>query len=95
DPLSRTKEVILTFDEKHSEINAGMFAQIKLYTVDYSDKIVLPVNSVFIHPEFKAGLRTAADILRGCMPHRGIECPPGFLLSSVSVRKHFHSGKSP
>lgn len=46
DPLSRTKEVILTFDEKHSEINAGMFAQIKLYTVDYSDKIVLPENSV-------------------------------------------------
>lgn len=36
DTLSRTKEIILNFDKKYEHINAGMFANVKLYTVDYS-----------------------------------------------------------
>lgn len=36
DPSSRTKEVILNFEKKYDKVNAGMFANVKLYTVDYS-----------------------------------------------------------
>ena len=36
DPATRTKEIILHFDKKYSQINAGMFANVKLFTVDYS-----------------------------------------------------------
>lgn len=36
DPASRTKEIILNFDKKYEKVNAGMFAKVKLYTVDYS-----------------------------------------------------------
>lgn len=36
DSLSRTKEIILTFDKYYEHINAGMFATVKLFTVDYS-----------------------------------------------------------
>ncbi len=36
DPATRTKEIILHFDQKYPQINAGMFAEVKLFTVDYS-----------------------------------------------------------
>ena len=36
DSLSRTKEIILNFDKRNEHINAGMFANVKLYTIDYS-----------------------------------------------------------
>ena len=36
DPATRTKEIILHFDQKYPQINAGMFANVKLFTVDYS-----------------------------------------------------------
>ena len=35
DPTTRTKEVILNFDKKYDKVNAGMFANVKLYTLDY------------------------------------------------------------
>lgn len=35
DPATRTKEIILNFDSPNAKINAGMFANVKLYTVDY------------------------------------------------------------
>ena len=36
DPATRTKEIILHFDKDYPQINAGMFAKVKLFTVDYS-----------------------------------------------------------
>ena len=36
DAASRTKEIILNFDKKYEKVNAGMFAKVKLFTVDYS-----------------------------------------------------------
>ena len=35
DPSTRTKEIILNFDKKYDKVNAGMFARVKLFTVDY------------------------------------------------------------
>ena len=35
DPASRTKEIILNFDKKYDKVNAGMFAKVKLFTLDY------------------------------------------------------------
>ena len=46
DTTSRTKEVILHFDEKDSRVNAGMFGKIKLYTEDYSGFPVMPSDAL-------------------------------------------------
>ncbi len=46
DPATRTKEIILNFDRRDSRINAGMFAKVKLYTVDYSGSVAVPQDSV-------------------------------------------------
>lgn len=46
DKNSRTKEIILTFDKDDSRINAGMFAKVILYTTDYKDEVVMPVDSL-------------------------------------------------
>lgn len=46
DKSSRTKEVILTFDKGDWRINAGMFAKVILYTVDYKDEVVMPTDSL-------------------------------------------------
>jgi len=46
DSASRTKTVILNFDEKDSRVNAGMFAKVKLYTYDYPDSLVIPQDAV-------------------------------------------------
>lgn len=35
DPASRTKEIILNFDKKYEKVNAGMFAKVKLFTLDH------------------------------------------------------------
>ena len=35
DASTRTKEIILNFDKNYSKVNAGMFARVKLFTVDY------------------------------------------------------------
>ncbi len=55
DTTSRTKEVILHFDEKDSRVNAGMFGKIKLYTEDYSGYPVMPSDAlVSLNDEFYA-----------------------------------------
>lgn len=41
DAATRTKEIILVFDQKDSRINAGMYASVKLYTTEYSGKIAI------------------------------------------------------
>ena len=46
DAASRTKEIILTFDKQDSRINAGMFAKVVLYTVDYSGQVTMPTDSL-------------------------------------------------
>ena len=35
DPSTRTKEIILHFDKHYDKVNAGMFARVKLFTLDY------------------------------------------------------------
>ncbi len=45
DPESRTKEILLFFDEADNRINAGMFAKLTLFTVDYTDEVVVPSNA--------------------------------------------------
>ena len=46
DKNSRTKEIILTFDKDDSRINAGMFAKVILYTIDYENEVTMPVDSL-------------------------------------------------
>ena len=46
DSVSRTKQVILTFDKNDSRINAGMFAKVKLYTQNYHGQIVIKETAV-------------------------------------------------
>lgn len=46
DASTRTKEIILNFDKKDSRINSGMFANVKLYTTEYSGKIAIPQDSL-------------------------------------------------
>lgn len=46
DKTSRTKEVILNFDKVDRRVNAGMFAKVTLFTVDYSDRITVPATCV-------------------------------------------------
>lgn len=46
DTASRTKEVILHFDEKDSRVNAGMFGKVKLYTKDYSGEVTMPADAL-------------------------------------------------
>ena len=46
DKTSRTKEIILTFDKDDDRIDAGMFAKVVLYTTDYEDEVVMPVDSL-------------------------------------------------
>ena len=46
DTTSRTKEVILHFDERDERINAGMFGKVKLFTEDYAGEVVMPSDSL-------------------------------------------------
>lgn len=46
DSDTRTKQIILTFDERDERINAGMFAKVKLYTEDFSGFPVMPSDSL-------------------------------------------------
>lgn len=45
DPATRTKEVILNFDKRYDKVNAGMFARVKLFTVDYGGYPVIPQDA--------------------------------------------------
>lgn len=46
DAATRTKEIVLDFDKSDERVNAGMFARLKLYTLDYSGKILVPQNAL-------------------------------------------------
>jgi len=46
DEASRTKEVILIFTEADSRINAGMFANVKLYLKDFEDVYSVPTSCI-------------------------------------------------
>ena len=46
DTTSRTKEVILHFDQRDSRVNAGLFGKIKLYTQDFSGQITMPADAL-------------------------------------------------
>ena len=46
DASSRTKKVILNFDEKDPRIESGMFAKVKLWTDVYDDAITIPADAV-------------------------------------------------
>ena len=45
DPATRTKEIILNFVENYEQVNAGMFARVKLFTVDYGGYPVIQQDS--------------------------------------------------
>ena len=61
DSSTRTKEIILNFDKKDSRINAGMFAQIKLYTPKYSGQLVVPSDAVVLNDDGSAYLFVVND----------------------------------
>ena len=46
DAATRTKEIILNFEQNYEKVNAGMFAKVKLYTNDYSGYPVVPQDSL-------------------------------------------------
>jgi multidrug efflux pump subunit AcrA (membrane-fusion protein) len=46
DSISRTKEIYLSFNEKDSRVNAGMFAKIKLYTTVAKDAVTVPEDAI-------------------------------------------------
>lgn len=55
DTTSRTKEVILHFDQRDERVNAGMFGKIKLYTVDYAGYVTMPADAlVSLNDEYYA-----------------------------------------
>lgn len=45
DAATRTKEIILNFDKKYAQVNAGMFSKVKLYTLEYDGYPVIPQDS--------------------------------------------------
>ncbi|QQO07455.1 efflux RND transporter periplasmic adaptor subunit [Breznakiella homolactica] len=46
DPNSRTKKIVLKFDDKDSRINSGMFARVKLNTRSYDNVITVPTEAL-------------------------------------------------
>lgn len=46
DEATRTKEVVLTFKKPDSRINAGMFADLKLYLKKYSKVLSIPTSCI-------------------------------------------------
>ena len=46
DAATRTKEIVLHFDQNDPRLNAGMFAKVKLYTVDYSGQIAVQQDAL-------------------------------------------------
>lgn len=46
DSTTRTKEIILTFDNNDQRINAGMFGKVKLYTYDYGGYVTVPSDAI-------------------------------------------------
>ena len=46
DEATRTKEIVLNFTEADTRINAGMFAELKLYLKDYKDVFSVPTSCI-------------------------------------------------
>lgn len=46
DSSTRTKEIILNFDQKDSRVNAGMFAKVKLFTSTYKGAFAIGQDSI-------------------------------------------------
>ncbi|MCI5524339.1 MAG: efflux RND transporter periplasmic adaptor subunit [Spirochaetales bacterium] len=46
DSKSRTKEIILNFDKNNPKINAGMFAKVTLFTVEYSGAVTVTEDAL-------------------------------------------------
>lgn len=46
DAATRTKQVVLRFTESDNRLNAGMFAKIKLYTVQHSGYVTVPTSAI-------------------------------------------------
>ena len=46
DAATRTKEIVLHFDQNDPRLNAGMFAKVKLYTVDYAGQIAVQQDAL-------------------------------------------------
>lgn len=61
DSSSRTKEIILTFDKDDSRVNAGMFAKITLYTVNYSGAVTISGDAIVIKNDKKYAYIVTAD----------------------------------
>jgi len=61
DATSRTKEIILTFDKKDDRINAGMFAKITLYTVDYTGTVTISGDAIVTKNDKKYAYVVTAD----------------------------------
>lgn len=45
DAATRTKEIILNFDKNYEKVNAGMFANVKLFTKEYAGHPIIPQDS--------------------------------------------------
>ena len=45
DAATRTKEIILNFDKNYEKVNAGMYANVRLFTQEYSGYPVIPQDS--------------------------------------------------
>ncbi len=61
DSSSRTKEIILTFDKDDDRINAGMFAKIILYTVNYTGTVVISEDAIVTKNDKKYAYVITAD----------------------------------
>ncbi|MCQ2576041.1 MAG: efflux RND transporter periplasmic adaptor subunit [Treponema sp.] len=46
DSATRTKEIILNFDQKDARVNAGMFVTVKLYTKVYAGEVTIPQDAL-------------------------------------------------
>ena len=53
DSATRTKSVVLDFDKIDERINAGMFARVKLYTVDHTGELVVPEKAIVTNNDDK------------------------------------------
>jgi membrane fusion protein, multidrug efflux system len=61
DASSRTKEIILTFDKDDSRVNAGMFAKITLYTINYSGVVTISGDAIVTKNDKKYAYIVTAD----------------------------------
>ena len=49
DPVSRTKEIFISFKNDDGKINAGMFAKIKLFTTVAKDCVAVPEKAIVVN----------------------------------------------